>query len=216
MAITDYRGKKDRRAEKLYSEITLTKKVEESRSYTVRRDFDTALKVLSSTVHDLSNARQLGYLDDSSATRVARYAWQSAHMLSGLADEEPEVDYKALSLIKTLERDFEIKKFPLVKKLAMAASILSFFGGIFLSYSSLSLTGKVINSFNFASSSLIGTALIVLGILGVFYSTRDQARMAWLEKRKRRDRDFRRDNSGRERQSYKGQEDATYEDFEER
>jgi hypothetical protein len=212
MVITDYRGKKDRRSARLYSENTLTRRVEQSKTYTIRRDFENAIRVLSLTVNDLENARSLGYLDENSAGRVARYAWQSAHMLSGLADEAPEIDNRALSLIEILEKDFDIKKFPVTKKVAMAASILGFFGGIFMISPNLSLTGNAIGS-NFLGNNLMGVALTILGLLGVFYSTKDQARMAWFEKKRHRDKDFRRDNGARRRTNYKEHENETYGDF---
>lgn len=167
MAITDFRGKKDTRSKDLYSEDTLNYRLNESRKYAVKRDFNSAINVLSSTVRDLENAHQLGYLDDDSAGRVARYAWKNAHMISGLAEDEPEVDNQALSLIATLEEDFKIKKWPIFQKPALAASIISLFGGLFLFLPNI--TGHVIGGTNLNFTNMVGIGLIVLSLILGFY-----------------------------------------------
>jgi hypothetical protein len=214
MAITDFRGKKDRRSGKLYSRDTLNYRIDESRNYAVRRDFNSAIKVLSSAVRDLENAQSLGYLDENSADEVARYAWKNAHMISGLAEDEPEIDNQAFSLIKTLERDFRIRNLPILKKTAIAVSFFSIFIGLFLF--SPSLTGNVILQSEISSTNIFGFVFIILGLLCLFYSTRDQARRAWEEKNMFRDRDFKRDHSNRKKDYSRKYEGDSSREFEER
>lgn len=130
-------------------------------------EYNEAMKTL-----EYAGSFELPYLPEENKPKVARAIINRAYRVAGKGKNAPRYIELAERANK-LEEKLHNLAVPLIRKRksTLAAAILSLAGGLLLISSSI--TGSAITNLSSTSSSLIGTILVAVGLIGGFF---------WLKK----------------------------------